>query len=131
LVPVPGNAGIESTPGTLVVATNAHSGFTLAGCSSALTGPGTAIPLLAAPVASATFLAQATSGWGAEASVTGGAAALQNSWTATSYLGSNIIKDTGPTAGDTLTLTNGAAISATQDSGTYTGSINYLVTPTF
>jgi hypothetical protein len=140
LVPVPGAAGIEANPGTLVVATNAHLGFTLAGCSSSLSGPGTAIPLLGSSVASATFLAQATSGWGAEASVSGGAATLQNGWLATSYLGYgvncsltayNIIHDTGPTAGDTLTLTNGAAISALQDSGTYTGFVNYLVTPSF
>lgn len=142
LVPLPGAAGIESNPGTMVVATNAHSGYTLAGCSSTLSGPGTAIPLVSAstPVAAATFLTQATSAWGAEASVTGGASSLQNAWTATGYLGygtncslaaDNIIKDTGPTAGDTLTVTNGASVSSLQDTGTYTGFVNYLVTPSF
>lgn len=141
LVPLPGAAGIETNPGTMVVATNAHNGYTLAGCSSSLTGPGTAIPLLStsSPVAAATFLTQATSGWGAEASVTG-SATLQNSWSATGYLGygtncslaaDNIIKSTGPTAGDTLTVTNGAAISSLQDTGTYSGYVNYLVTPSF
>ena len=142
LVPLPGAAGIESNPGTLVVATNAHNGYTLAGCSSSLAGPGTAVPLLSTstPVVAATFLTQATSGWGAQASVTGGASSLQNAWSATGYLGygincslaaDNIIKDTGPTAGDTLTVTNGASVSSLQDTGTYTGFVNYLVTPSF
>jgi hypothetical protein len=142
LTPVPGTAGIEANPGTLVVATNAHTGFTLAGCSGSLSGPGTAIPTLSTsvPVVAATFLIQATSGWGAEATVSGGAASLSNAWSATSYLGygtncslaaDNIISDTGPTAGDTLTVTNGAAVSPTQADGSYTGYINYLVTPGF
>ncbi len=143
LVPLPGAAGIESNPGTMVVATNAHNGYTLAGCSGNLAGPGSAsIPLVSSstPVTASTFLTQAASGWGAEASVTGGASSVQNAWSATGYLGygtncslaaDNIIKDTGPTAGDTLTVTNGASVSSLQDTGTYTGSVNYLVTPSF
>jgi len=42
-----------------------------------------------------------------------------------------ISKDTGPTKGDQIALTNGVGISATQAAGTYSGTITYTVTPKY
>ena len=141
LTPVPGTPAVEQTPATLTVSTNARSGYTLSACAASLSdGHSNTIPQQSTVVAGLTG-----SAFGATASVSGGSASLQSPWSSSTYIGyaatcsvtptgggapsSPLVAYAGPTSGDTITPTNAASISATQAAGTYTGTINYLLTP--
>lgn len=141
LLPIPGATGVLTAPiVTLGVATNATSGYTLeATLASPLSnGVSNIVGVTAGTVANLT----STTGFGAQASVTGGAT-LAPAWvpaTGSSFFGyaattgatgSTVASNTGPTAGDTVVLTNGIRIPATQQPGNYTGTVTYTVTPTF
>ena len=143
LTPVPGIPAVESSPATLTVSTNARNGYTLSACATTLSdGHSNTISQQATAVASLSG-----SAFGAKASVSGGSAAVQAPWTASTYIGyaatcsatpilggapsSPVVTDAGPTTLDTLTITNAVSISAIQAADTYTATINYLLTPSY
>lgn len=145
LTPVPNTPAVEGpNPATLTVATNAQNGYTLSACAGSLAGPGSnTIPQQQSSVASLTG-----SAFGAQASVTGSAgASIASPWSGTNFIGyaatcsntatgggapsSPVVTNTGPTNLDTVQIANAASVSATQAAGTYTGTINYLVTPSY
>lgn len=146
LLPVPNTPAVEANPATLTVSTNAQSGYTLSACSGSLSGPG------AATIGQQQSAVSSLSGssFGASASVSAGSVgspSVQTPWASGTYIGyagtcsatgtgggapsSPVVSDSGPASLDTLTLTNSASVSATQQAGTYTGTINYLVTPSY
>jgi hypothetical protein len=148
LLAVPGTVATAS-PVVLGVSTNARNGYTLSGCvtsSNVLTGgtSGATIPSASNTAVAALPTSGTTSAFGAQAAITGTGATLQTLWagtTGSNYLGyaatcgttggQKISSNTGPTSGDTLTLTNGVGVSATQTADTYSGKITYQVVPSY
>ena len=148
LLAVPGTVATAS-PVVLGVSTNARNGYTLSGCVTAgniLTGAtsGATIASASNTAVAALPTSGSTSALGAQATLTGTGASLQATWagtTGSNYLGyaatcgttgaEKISSNTGPTTGDTLTLTNGVGVSATQTADTYLGKITYQVVPSY
>ncbi len=147
LLAVPGIVATAS-PVVLGVSTNARNGYTLSGCMTAanvLTGTASAATIPSASNAAVAALptSGATSAFGAKATIAG-TGTLQATWAGTTganYLGyaatcgttgaQQISSNTGPTTGDSLTLTNGVGVSATQTADTYSGKITYQVVPSY
>lgn len=141
LFPTPATSPTASV--ALNISTNAASGYTLSACTdptptytpasgSPLTIPALATPAAAMPTGTTTAFAAKPSTtissptWGATWS-TGNFTGYPSTCSSSSY----IVKDSGPTAADTITLTNSASISSLQAAGDYKGTIDYLVTPAY
>lgn len=138
----PTSSSVQSAAATLNVQTNAVGGYTLDACAGALTYNTATIPFTGANTA----VTNGTSAFGAEVSVnpatnvTYGANSSGGTWSSSVDNGYDgtcdgvthyLFKDSQPTSGDAVTITNHVAISATQPAGDYKTTINYLVTPTY
>jgi hypothetical protein len=144
LAPVPDGPVFEAQPVTLTVKTNLVKGYQLAGCIQGGLLNGTIQLPQVGDGAPAAAVAEGSSGFGAEATVTTGSVhgTLDTSgvFTAASYTGYStdcststtlITHDDGPASDDSIAITNAASASATQASGTYSGTITYVVTPKY
>jgi hypothetical protein len=147
MLPVPGATSPVNADATvpLTVSTNARNGYTLSGCMTTAPTGGTSGATIPEASGTATPLSQANPGVGAQVSVTTpGGATLQGQYASangSNYVGyattcatsgaSLITKQTGTTTGDVTTITNGVIVSATQAADTYTGTVSYLVSPSF
>lgn len=141
LLPIPGGSLTTAAPVTLGVSTNAVSGYTLKAYQAVALTKGAPAATIASLAPNTTTDLTTGTGFGAMATATG--ATLSAPWSTTtsslyagyptsdSGAGSTVATNAGPTANDQIVLTNGVRIAATQAAGTYTGTITYVVTPSF
>jgi hypothetical protein len=152
LLPVPGVVATGDSTVPLKVITNANGGYKLSGCVTSNSGNGLGDPngnfIANALNSGLTTLPITASAFAAQASISPGniTATLNGDWAGangTEYLGyattcgtsgnDVISQNTKPTSstGDVLTLTNAVMITGSQPAGTYTGTVDYLVTPSY
>ncbi len=144
LLPVPGGPAVSQAV-TLSIATNAGQGYTLAASTSGITATsGSHTYTLAQQATPSTTLG--TNRFAATVTLTTAGtslAALQGSWGTTGeYVGYassssgatyTIVTATAPTGAtaDQLVVTDATQVNNGQPAGTYTGTITYVVTPTY
>jgi hypothetical protein len=150
LLPVPGVIATGDSTVPLKVVTNAKGGYQLSGCLINPLGliDGSGDNILSAVNTGNTTLPATASAFAAQVApiVGNGTAALNGAWATANganYLGYNtlcgttlnqvISKNTKPTSstGDVLTITNAVMITGAQAAGTYTGTVDYLVSPSY
>ena len=136
-----GMALSQSQVTTLTVKTNARSGYTLAAYDTTMVQPsvytvpavssGPAIGVASFPTkgfgASATLTTGGTDGAAMAAGLNGG------NWVGYPTSAGNFLTATGPTgnSADTLVVTNQVNVDYTVPSGSYSDTINYVVTPSY
>jgi hypothetical protein len=151
LLPIPGVIANGDSTVPLTVVTNAKNGYQLSGCvtsnSGSGLGDGSGNFIANASNTAVTTLPATASAFAAQAAIAGNVTAVLNgTWataTGSNYLGYNVAcgttlnqvisKNTKPTSssGDVLTLTNSVMITGSQPAGTYTGTVDYQVTPSY
>jgi hypothetical protein len=125
-------------PETLTVKSNSATGYALSISATTLgDGLGNTVPAVTAGVATGIASASFTANrWGYTATETGsstlqGALTTVGNYVGYTTAGDDMIVSTGPTNGDTISLTHRVKINYGQEAGTYNSTISYLVVPSY
>ena len=154
LLVIPGAAAPATGNAVLTVATNAAHGYTLSASETGSNGTsggldnGAIASITAAPVpgSAATLATTATTGtWGAIASISntgvGGCTSTSGTintakYTASDYTGyatagNTVASSAASACGDVVTLANGVQVGSAFSAGVYSGTITYVLTPSY
>jgi large repetitive protein len=131
------NTNVSAPALTLTIKSNAASGYTLNVKATSLSDTGApvnTIPPLTSGVATATSTFTSDH-WGYIATKTG-VGVLQGAVSGTNYAGytaagENLMVAAGPTATDTVTITNRVQIDYAQDANTYSSTVTYTMGETY
>jgi len=128
----------RTQPVTLTVMTNAANGYALdTRIDHQLQGSGTTMPASSAGKATGfSGAAFPVNSFGYTVGVTGVGTVSGAGFASTGYVGytttgETVVSASGPTNGDTVTLTNRARVDFLQKSDAYTGAVTYTVTPSY
>jgi hypothetical protein len=128
----------RTQPVQLSVMTNAANGYTLdTRIDHQLQGSGTTMGAASAGKATGfSGVAFPVNTFGYNVAVTGAGTVSGAGFGSTGYVGyttagETVVSATGPTNGDTVTLTNRARVDFLQKSDAYTGTVTYTVTPSY